>query len=119
MRQYTRTIFKKAIVYFFVGMMCLGTTAMGQADDEHRGSLPQQGYPSGGPPMGGPPSSVEGESSSPDPMHMPNTDAALADLRKTDPALAEKMEKLMQDAKAIGEEAAKKARERAGDKKDR
>ena len=90
-----------------------------QADDQSRGTLPQQGYTQSGPPKGGAPgNSSGGEACNAGPAQVPCSDAALAELRKTNPALAAKMEKLMQDAKEIGEEAAKKAGQNAADKKE-
>ena len=92
-----------------------GSVSVFAGDDDHGSGQPPSGYPQSGPPSGGPP--MAGQSCSGnagdsadfgDSAHLPDPSAAMAELRKTDPALADKMEKLMQDAKAIAEEAARK-----------
>ena len=92
------------------------------AGDSNQGSSPRVGYPEGGPPTRGSSGSSCSSSSGPgvensgDPMAMQNADAAMEELRKTDPALAAKMEKFMKDAKDLGEEVSRKAQKNQSEK---
>ncbi len=116
MRNY-RNGLRKFIFVFGIFLFLRSTQIF--AGDSDQGSGPQLGYPAGGPPTRGSSESSSGQGDAPsgDPMMMQNPEAALAELRKTDPALAAKMEKFMKDAKELGEEVSRKAQQNQSEKK--